>query len=70
MLTLEVSSLSIHYLSIGPHAGEIWTKLYGPNYPKFSAFSQKMINHFLQSIDAIMEDLYFCDWNNSLVLNY
>ena len=36
---------------------EIWTKSYGPNYTKFCAFSQKMVNHFCQSVDAILEDV-------------
>ena len=46
----------------GPHAGEIWTKSYGPNYTKFWAFWQKkkkkMSNHFWQSVDAIFEDVF------------
>ena len=43
-----------------PHASEIWTKSYGPNYTKFWAFWQKtgfFKNHFWQSIDAILEDV-------------
>ena len=37
----------------GPHAGEIWTKAYGPKYTKFWAFWQKMVHHFWQSVDSI-----------------
>ena len=58
MLTLEVWSPSIHYLV------SIWStywwnlnKSYGPNYTKFWAFWQKMVNHFWQSVDAILEDV-------------
>ena len=55
-----------------PHANEIWTKSYGPNYTKFWAFWQKkqktktktnkqtkkkvIYNHFWQRVDAILED--------------
>ena len=55
MLTLEVWSFSI--LDFGPldFAGEIWTKSYGTNFTKFWAFRQKMVNHFWQSVDAILE---------------
>ena len=35
----------------------IWTKSYGSNYTKFWAFWQKMLNHFWQSVDAILEDV-------------
>ena len=43
MLTLEEYSLSIIWQVglFGPHAGEIWTKSYGPNHTKFCAFWQK-----------------------------
>ena len=40
-----------------PHAGEIWTKLYGPNYIKFGSSWQKMINHFWESVDATLENV-------------
>ena len=43
-----------------PHASEIWTKSYGPNYTKFWACWQKknsFFNHFWQSVDAILEDV-------------
>ena len=44
-----------------PHASEIWTKSYGPNYTKFWAFWQEKTgffkNHFWQSVDAILEDV-------------
>ena len=39
------------------HAGEIWTNTYGPNYAKCWAFWRKMVNHFWQSVDAILEDV-------------
>ena len=32
-------------------------KSYGPNYTKFWAFWHKMVNHFWQSVDAILEDI-------------
>ena len=44
-------------ICLGPHAGEILTKLYGPNYREFWAFWHKMVNRFWQSVDAIMEDV-------------
>ena len=36
---------------------EFEQKSYGPNYMKFWAFSQKMVNHFWQSVDAILKDV-------------
>ena len=57
----DIGSLkSLHTLFdkvFGPHAGRIWTKSYGPNYTEFWAFWQKMVYHFWQSIDAILEDV-------------
>ena len=41
----------------GPHAGEIWIKSYGTKYSKFWAFWQKMVNHFWESVDAILENV-------------
>ena len=42
-----------------PYAGEIWTKSYGPNYTKFSAFWPKKCFFFYnqQEIDAILKDV-------------
>ena len=45
-----------------PHASEIWTKSYGPNYTKFWGFWKKKTvfffkNHFWQSVGAILEDI-------------
>ena len=53
-----------------PHASKIWTKSYGPNCTKFWALKKKkrekkkkrkkkriFINHFWQSVDAILEDV-------------
>ena len=44
-----------------PHASEIWTKSYGPNYTKFWAFCQKtgVFKTILkwQSVEAILEDI-------------
>ena len=31
-------------------------------------FGKKVVNHFWQSVDAILKD--FCDWNNCLMLSY
>ena len=48
----------IIWLVFGPHAGEIWTKLYGPNHANFCAFWQKkMVKNFWQNVDAILEDV-------------
>ena len=52
MLTLE----ALNYITL-LHDGEIWWKLYGPNYTKFWTFWQKMVNHFWQSVDAILDDV-------------
>ena len=46
MLTLEVKK-SLHTL-FDKYAGEIWTKLYGPNYKKSWDFWRK--NGFLKTI--------------------
>ena len=35
----------------------------------FELFDKKMVNHFKQTVDAILEDIS-CNWNNSLMLNY
>ena len=35
----------------------IWTKSYGPNYTKYWAFWQKMVNHFWQNVDTFLEDV-------------
>ena len=58
MLTLEVLSLSIHYLI------SIWTtcwwnlnKIVWSGLLKIWAFWQKMVDHFWQSVDAILEDV-------------
>ena len=42
-----------------PHASEIWTKSYDPNYTKIWAFWQKtgFLNHFWQRVDAILQDV-------------
>ena len=42
-----------------PHASEIWTKSFGPNYTNFELFDKKpvFLNHFGQSVDAILEDV-------------
>ena len=47
-----------------PYASEIWTKSYGPNCTKFELFDIKknkkkrsFYNNFLQSVDAILEDV-------------
>ena len=40
-----------------PHASEIWTKSYGPNYTKFWAFWQKTGVFKTKTIDAILEDV-------------
>ena len=42
-----------------PHASEIWTKAFGPNYIKFWAFWQKTGSFktiFDKCVDAILED--------------
>ena len=60
MLTMEVYQKVSPYIIwkvIGTHAGEIWTKSYGPNYTKFWTFWQKMVNNFWQSVDVILEDV-------------
>ena len=58
MLTLKVLSLSIHYfLSIWTTCWWNLNKSYGPNYTKFWAFGQKMVNHFWKSVDAILKDV-------------
>ena len=41
----KVSPYIIWYV-FGPHAGEIWTKSYGPKYTKFWAFWPKIVHHF------------------------
>ena len=43
-----------------PHASEIWTESYGPNYRKFWAFWQKtglFKTIFDIRVDAILEDV-------------
>ena len=47
-----------------PHASEILTKSYGPNYTNFWTFwpkkkkkKKKKLNHLRQSVDAILEDV-------------
>ena len=44
-----------------PHASEIWTKSYGPNYTIFFflLFDKNRVfkNHFWQSVDVILEDV-------------
>ena len=47
-----------------PHASGIWTKSYGPNYTKFSAFWQKMFKkktHFWQNVGAILEEVWVAE---------
>ena len=34
------------YFFVRPHAGEIWTKFYGPNRTKFFNFDKKMVTNF------------------------
>ena len=34
----------------------LFDKSYGPNYAKLWSFSQKIVNYFWQSVDAILED--------------
>ena len=52
----KFSSYIIWYV-FGPRAGENWTKSYGPDYTNFRALWPKMANHFLQSVDALLEDV-------------
>ena len=42
-----------------PHASEIWTKSYGPNYTKFELFDKKMgfLKPFLTKRGAILQDV-------------
>ena len=48
-------SLSIHSLKkFVPHASEILTKLYGPNYTQFCVFWQKKK---INRVDTILEDV-------------
>ena len=52
---------------LAPHASEIWTKSYGPNYTKCELFDKKKkkkkkkkkggLYHFSQSVDDILEDV-------------
>ena len=68
-MDLTILGSLLHYLiSIRPHAGEIWTKSYGPNYTKFWSLWQKKkkkkkkrVNHFWQSADANLEDVSMTD---------
>ena len=53
----DIGNLKSLHTLFEPHAGKIWTKSYGPNYTKFGAFWQKMVNNFWQSVDAILEDV-------------
>ena len=60
LLIPKVKCLSIHSLisiNFGPNAGVIRTKSYGSNNQKFCVFWQKMINHFWQVADTILEDV-------------
>ena len=60
MLTLKVYKVSpyIIWKVFWPHAGEIWTKSYGPNYTKFWDFWQKWLTIFDKvTVDAILEDV-------------
>ena len=52
----------------GPHAGEIWTKSYGPNHTKLCAFWQKWLTIFNKVLSHFGRR--FCDWNNCLMLKY
>ena len=44
-----------------PQAGKIWTKSDNPNKMKCSAFGQKGVIYFWQSVDAILEDVYVAE---------
>ena len=48
---------SKHGKSLSTHPGEVWTKSNGKKYTKFWAFRQKMVNHFGESVDAILEEV-------------
>ena len=39
------------------HVLENWAKSYGPDYTNFWALWLKMVNHFLPSVDALLEDV-------------
>ena len=54
---LYITVADVNIGSLVPHADEIWTKSYGPNNTNFWAFWQKMVNHFWQSVNAILEDV-------------
>ena len=54
----SVKSLYIIWKVFGPHDGEIWTKSYRTKWTKFWAFWQKMVNHFWESVDAILEYVF------------
>ena len=41
MSPLPIVSPYIIWKVFGPHAGEMWTKSYGPNHTKFCAFDKK-----------------------------
>ena len=43
------------------------TKSYDPNFTKFWAFWQKVVNHFWQSVDAILEDVSVTETIEELV---
>ena len=52
-----IESLKHHLISICI----TWTKKYGPNYANFELFAKKKknVNHFWQSVAAILEDVWW-----------
>ena len=52
----------------GPHAFEIWTKLYGPNHTIFCNFWQEMVNNFWQSVWLTIFDKVLMQFWQTLVL--
>ena len=64
-MTLDVWSLSIHYLYIQhlDHMLVNFWSIYCPNYTDFDLLDTKMMNHFRQSIDGILDDVFVTQTN-------
>ena len=55
-----VAGKSLHilfYKVFGPRADENWAQSYGPDYTNFRALWPKRVNQFLQSVEALLEDV-------------